>query len=96
MVGNHVAALHLRILKRMKKPVSVLISAPDDMTMSDAAGLGVRRVSVGGALTRAAWGAFMRAATELAEHGRFDGFANAAPHGELNDFFRDDAQRARI
>lgn len=77
------------------KPLNLLISAPGGLTMSDAAALGVRRVSVGGALARSAWGALMRAAGELAENGRFDGFANAAPHGELNDFFRDDAQRAR-
>ena len=61
--------------------------------MSDAAALGVRRVSVGGALARTAWGGFMRAANELAEHGRFDGFTDAAPHDELQEFFRDDVKR---
>ncbi|PZR74714.1 MAG: 2-methylisocitrate lyase [Chthoniobacterales bacterium] len=70
------------------KPVNVLISAPGGLTISDCAALGVRRVSVGGALARVAWGGFMRAATELARFGRFDGFAGAAPHGELQDFFR--------
>jgi 2-methylisocitrate lyase-like PEP mutase family enzyme len=69
------------------KPINVLISAPGGLTMSDAAGFGVRRVSVGGALARAAWGGFLRAAKELAEHGRFDGFADATPHAELNEFF---------
>jgi 2-methylisocitrate lyase-like PEP mutase family enzyme len=48
----------------------------------------VRRVSVGGALARAAWGGFMRAARLLAEQGRFDGFADAAPGRELNALFR--------
>jgi 2-methylisocitrate lyase-like PEP mutase family enzyme len=61
--------------------------------MSDAAALGVRRVSVGGALARAAWGGFMLAAKQLAEDGRFDGFADAAPHSELQEFFRDDTKR---
>ncbi len=70
------------------KPVNVLISAPGGLTLADAAALGVRRVSVGGALARAAWGGFIRAASELARSGRFDGFADAAPHGELQDFFR--------
>ena len=70
------------------KPVNVLISAPGGLTLADAAALGVRRVSVGGALARAAWGGFIRAAGELAQSGRFDGFADAAPHGELQDFFR--------
>jgi 2-methylisocitrate lyase-like PEP mutase family enzyme len=75
------------------KPVNVLISAPGGLTMADAATLGVRRVSVGGALARAAWGGFIRAAQELAECGRFDGFADTYPHGELNEFFRSDSHR---
>jgi len=75
------------------KPVNLLIGAAVGLTMSDAAALGVRRVSVGGALARTAWGGFMRSAKELAEHGRFDGFTDAAPHNELQEFFRDDAKR---
>lgn len=70
------------------KPVNVLVSGPVGLTMSDLAALGVRRVSVGGALARAAWGGFVRAAKELVEDGRFDGLADAAPHGELNAFFK--------
>jgi 2-methylisocitrate lyase-like PEP mutase family enzyme len=69
------------------KPVNLLIGGPIGLTMNDAAALGVRRVSLGGALARAAWGGFIRAAKELAEKGTFDGLANAAPHGELNEFF---------
>ena len=74
------------------KPVNLLIGGAVGLTMSDAAALGVRRVSVGGALARTAWGGFMRAAKQLAEHGRFDGFTDAAPHDELQEFFRDDAK----
>ena len=70
------------------KPVNVLISGPGGLTISDVAALGVRRVSVGGALARAAWGGFITAARELAEKGTFGGFTGAAPHGELNKFFR--------
>jgi 2-methylisocitrate lyase-like PEP mutase family enzyme len=75
------------------KPVNVLIGGPAgltgsvSLTMADAAALGVRRVSVGGALARAAWGGFIRAAKQLAEQGTFDGFAGAAPHNELQEFF---------
>lgn len=69
------------------KPVNLLISAPGGLTMREAEELGVRRVSVGGALARAAWGGFMKAAKELAENGVFDGFADAAPHSELQQFF---------
>lgn len=70
------------------KPVNLLISAAGGLTMRDAAELGVRRVSVGGALARVAWGGLIRAAKQLAEHGTFDGFVDAAPHTELQRFFR--------
>jgi 2-methylisocitrate lyase-like PEP mutase family enzyme len=72
------------------KPVNVLMSAATGLTVDDLAGLGVRRISVGGALARVAWGAFMRAAREIAAQGRFDAFANAVPMAEINGFFRDD------
>lgn len=70
------------------KPVNVLIGGTSEFTMADMAELGVRRVSVGGGLARAAWGGFMRAADELAQHGRFDGFAGAASGRELNQLMR--------
>ena len=60
------------------KPVNVLVMAPATQSLRQLAELGVRRVSVGGALARAAWGGFMHAAQEIAEHGRFDALANAA------------------
>jgi 2-methylisocitrate lyase-like PEP mutase family enzyme len=69
------------------KPVNLLVGWPSESTLADFAALGVRRVSVGGALARAAWRAFMRAAREIAEHGRFDAFAEAARGDELNGFF---------
>lgn len=65
------------------KPVNVLVGWPAEFTLADLAELGVRRVSVGGALAGAAWGGFLRAARGLAE-GRFDGFADNASHAELN------------
>ena len=70
------------------KPVNLLIGGAIGLTMTDAASLGIRRVSVGGALARAAWGGFIRAAKELAEHGTFDRFAPATPHAELQEFFK--------
>jgi 2-methylisocitrate lyase-like PEP mutase family enzyme len=72
------------------KPVNVLVSAPgNDLSVSRLADLGVRRISVGSALARAAWGAFIRAASTLATDGSFDGLAGAAPFGELNGLFHD-------
>ncbi len=56
------------------KPVNVLVGS-DFTTVSDLAALGVRRISVGGALARAAWTGFLTAATEIAEHGTFAGLA---------------------
>ncbi|MEX1109466.1 MAG: isocitrate lyase/phosphoenolpyruvate mutase family protein [Dongiaceae bacterium] len=71
------------------KPVNLLVGSTSDLTMQAIAALGVRRVSVGGALARAAWGGFMRAARMLAEEGRFEGFADAASGKELNSLFRE-------
>jgi 2-methylisocitrate lyase-like PEP mutase family enzyme len=70
------------------KPVNLLVGSTSEFTLQEVAALGVRRVSVGGALARAAWGGFMRAARSIAENGRFDGFADAAAGAELNGFFR--------
>jgi 2-methylisocitrate lyase-like PEP mutase family enzyme len=75
------------------KPFNLLVGWPSELTLKDIAALGVRRVSVGGALARTAWGGFVRTAKMLAEQGRFDGFADGAPGQELNGFFRDDLKR---
>lgn len=70
------------------RPVNVLVAAPGPgLTLAHLADLGVRRISVGSALARVAWGAFLRAAQGLAETGTFDGLAGAAPIAELNELF---------
>jgi 2-methylisocitrate lyase-like PEP mutase family enzyme len=69
------------------KPVNALIGWPADLTVADLAALGVRRISVGGALARCAWGGFMHASKLLAEEGSFAGFKDAAPGGDLNALF---------
>ena len=70
------------------KPVNVLVSAPNPaLSVNRLSDLGVRRISVGSALARVAWGAFMRAAQSIAETGTFDAFAGAAPFAELNNLF---------
>lgn len=76
------------------KPVNVLMSGPvPGLTFGKLADLGVRRISVGGALARAAWGGFLRAARMLAENQSFDGLADAASFAELNDAFRSRTHR---
>lgn len=64
------------------KPVNVLIGAPMGFAVKDLAALGVRRISTGGAMARAAWGGFMTAAQGLAE-GSFDGLAGAASSADI-------------
>ncbi|HVS78250.1 MAG TPA: isocitrate lyase/phosphoenolpyruvate mutase family protein [Steroidobacteraceae bacterium] len=70
------------------KPVNLLVGYASTLSVADIAALGVRRISVGGALARAAWGGFMRAAKVLAEQGRFDGFADAVSHATLESMMR--------
>ena len=78
------------------KPFNLLVGSASELTMQKISALGVRRVSVGGALARAAWGGFMRAARLIAEQGKFDGFANAASGQELNSFFRDELKKRSL
>ena len=70
------------------KPVNVLVSTNNcDLSVSQLADLGVRRISVGSALARVAWGAFIRAARSINETGSFDSLAEAANFAELNELF---------
>jgi 2-methylisocitrate lyase-like PEP mutase family enzyme len=66
--------------------VNVLIGS-DLATLAELARLGVRRVSVGGALARAAWTGFLAAAREIAELGTFTRLADAVPFSEINGSF---------
>jgi len=70
------------------KPVNVLMSANTGLKVSDLAELGVRRISVGSSLARAAWGGFIRASKLIAEEGSFAGFDGAAGFADLNGFFK--------
>ena len=67
---EHVAAIVAAV---SPKPVNLLINAPFT-TVAEAARLGVRRISVGGTLARAAWGGFLQAAEEIADSGTFSRF----------------------
>lgn len=70
------------------KPVNMLVHAADlGVNVSDLAAMGVRRISVGSSLARAAWTAFVRCARDIAEHGSFAGFSGLIPYDELNGFF---------
>ena len=68
------------------KPVNALVGS-DFTTVAELAAIGVRRISVGGALARAAWGGFLEAAKEIAERGTFERLGRAVPFAELNERF---------
>ncbi len=67
-------------------PVNVLVGGPFT-TVAELQQLGVRRVSVGGALARTAWAGFLIAAREIAAHGTFAAFDAAVPGAEMNAYF---------
>jgi 2-methylisocitrate lyase-like PEP mutase family enzyme len=75
------------------KPVNFLNSGAFGFTVEDLAGMGVRRISVGGSLARVAMHAFIRVATEIARDGKFDGFAGLISNPELNKFFSEDRKK---
>jgi 2-methylisocitrate lyase-like PEP mutase family enzyme len=68
------------------KPVNVLVST-DFTTVAQLAEAGVRRISVGGALARAAWTGFLSAAREIATTGTFSALARNVPVPEMNKLF---------
>lgn len=72
------------------KPFNLLVVSDIGLGVEDIATLGVRRISVGGALALAAWTGFMRAAQTLKSEGSFAGLADLAPYVDINDFLAAD------
>ena len=81
--GSDIAAI---ITAVSPTPVNVLVST-DFTTVTELAAIGVRRISVGGALARAAWTGFLAAAGEIAEHGTFGALGRAIPFAQINGRF---------
>ena len=71
------------------RSVNVLVSRNTGLKVSDFAGMGVRRISVGSTLSRAAWSGFMNAAQPIAKEGSFSGFDAVSPFADINGFFRE-------
>ena len=72
------------------KPVNVLVSGFNhQLSLSQLADLGVRRISVGSGLALAAWGTFLRAAQDIKANGTFNLLANGAASADLNELFRE-------
>jgi 2-methylisocitrate lyase-like PEP mutase family enzyme len=77
------------------KPLNLLVVRDIGLSVGDVAELGVRRISVGGALALAAWTGFIRAAQELKSNDSFSGLAGLVPYAEIDGLFRTDLQRPR-
>ena len=74
----------------LSKPVNVVMGLQGaTFSVEELAAAGVKRVSVGGALARAALGAFVRAAREIRDKGTFRFAADAIPHAEAKAFMAD-------
>lgn len=77
-----------RVVKEVApRPVNVLMGAPG-LSVAELTDLGVRRISVGGALARVAWAAFLRAARDIADNGSFAELGQAISNDAMNQFFR--------
>jgi len=77
------------VVSSVTKPVNVVMSAADpDLTVEQLASVGVKRISVGGALSRLALAAFLKGAREMAERGGFTWMRDTVPSRELKDVFR--------
>jgi 2-methylisocitrate lyase-like PEP mutase family enzyme len=69
------------------KPLNLLVVRDIGLHVEEIAALGVRRISVGGALALAAWTGFIHAAQTLKSKGSFAGLANLVPYAEINGLF---------
>ncbi|HXR57761.1 MAG TPA: isocitrate lyase/phosphoenolpyruvate mutase family protein [Burkholderiales bacterium] len=70
------------------KAINFLNPVPLGYTVDDIAKMGVRRISVGGTLSRVAMHAFIQSATQIAKEGKFDAFEGVVSNAELNRFFQ--------
>jgi 2-methylisocitrate lyase-like PEP mutase family enzyme len=77
------------VVSSVTRPVNVVMSAADpDLTVEQLASVGVKRISVGGALSRLALAAFLKGAREMAERGGFTWMRDTVPSRDLKDVFR--------
>jgi 2-methylisocitrate lyase-like PEP mutase family enzyme len=72
------------------RPLNLLVVRDIGLRVEDIAALGVRRISVGGALALAAWTGFIRAAQTLKSEGSFAGLASLVPYADINGLFATD------
>jgi 2-methylisocitrate lyase-like PEP mutase family enzyme len=76
------------VVKSVDRPVNVIMGLQGvQLSLAELSAIGVRRVSVGSALTRAALGAFLRAAREMREHGTFTFAEEAVSYRDISAMF---------
>ncbi len=75
------------LVREVPRPVNLLMTGAVRLTFKEIEALGVRRISVGGALARAAYSEALRCAREIAQNGQFGALARALPNKKLNEFF---------
>jgi 2-methylisocitrate lyase-like PEP mutase family enzyme len=78
------------------KPFNLLVVRDVGIGVGEIAALGVRRISVGGALALAGWTAFMRAAQSLKTNGSFAGLADLVSYAEVNEFLAADLDAREV
>lgn len=77
-----------QVVRSVDRPLNVLAGSPAlRLSVDELGALGVRRISVGSALSRAALGAFLRAVNEIREHGTFSFGADAVSYAEISAMF---------
>jgi 2-methylisocitrate lyase-like PEP mutase family enzyme len=76
------------VIGSVDRPVNVVMGLQGvQLTLAELSEIGVRRVSVGSALSRAALGAFLRAAREMQAHGTFTFAEDAVKYADINEMF---------
>ena len=76
------------VVRSVDRPVNVVMGLQGvQLSLAELSAMGVKRVSVGSALSRAALGAFLRAAQEMRQHGTFEFAEQAVSFREINSMF---------
>jgi 2-methylisocitrate lyase-like PEP mutase family enzyme len=76
------------VVNSVDRPVNVIMGLQGvQLTLAELSAIGVKRISVGSALSRAALGAFLRAAKEMREHGTFTFAADAVSYRDISAMF---------
>jgi 2-methylisocitrate lyase-like PEP mutase family enzyme len=82
------------VVGSVDRPVNVLMGLKGvQLSLAELSAIGVKRVSVGSALSRAALGAFLRAAREMREHGTFTFADDAVSYSEISEMFGEEKHR---